>query len=185
MRNKLYVAVLWVISGTVAIDAGAGQDLFNNPVGSIGVVSAPKPDFFSSPVAIIGSQAKSEAAVEKKEADKTVVVEAKPSTKSNHWSYQPIKRPAEPSVNDKNWVRNPIDAFVLAKLEAKGIKPSHDADRAAFIRRATLDVWGVIPTPEQVKDFVEDTAPNAYEKLADRCCLRPNTANAKPVVGWI
>ncbi len=177
MRNKLYLAVLCVMSGTVAIDVGAEQDLFNNAVGAIGV-SAAQSDLFSNPVATIGAatpsaQVKAEVAGEKKDADKTVVAELKPSAKSNHWSYQPIQRPADPSVNDKSWVRTPIDAFVLAKLEAKGIKPSPDADRAAFIRRATLDVWGIIPTPEQVKDFTEDTAPNAYEKLVDRLLSSP------------
>ncbi len=84
------------------------------------------------------------------------------------WSYQPVKAPVEPTVNNKSWVRTPIDAFILAPLEAKGLAPSPDADRAAFIRRATLDVWGVIPTPEEVAAFVNDTAPDAYEKLTDR-----------------
>src|SRR5450631_784872 len=59
------------------------------------------------------------------------------------YGWQPVQIPAEPSVNQKNWVRTPIDAFVLAKLEAKGLKPSPDADRGTFIRRATLDVWGL------------------------------------------
>src|SRR5205814_2330687 len=62
----------------------------------------------------------------------------------------------------------PIDAFVLAQLEAKGLKPSPDADRAAYIRRATLDVWGLLPTPGVVQAFVNDRSPDAYEKLVDR-----------------
>jgi hypothetical protein len=84
------------------------------------------------------------------------------------WSWQPVQVPATPEVKQTKWVRTPIDAFVLARLEAKGIKPSQDADRAAFIRRATLDVWGVIPSPEDVKAFVADRSPDAYEKLVDR-----------------
>jgi hypothetical protein len=84
------------------------------------------------------------------------------------WSWQPVQAPATPAVKQTKWVRTPIDAFVLARLEAKGLKPSQDADRAAYIRRATLDVWGVIPSPEEVKAFVEDRSPDAYEKLADR-----------------
>src|ERR1700748_541960 len=68
-----------------------------------------------------------------------------------HWAYQPVKRPDVPEVHQKAWVRTPIDAFILARLEAKGIKPSADADRATFIRRATLDAWGVIPTPDAVR----------------------------------
>ncbi|MCX7070274.1 MAG: DUF1549 and DUF1553 domain-containing protein [Gammaproteobacteria bacterium] len=89
------------------------------------------------------------------------------------WSYQPVIAAAAPKVKAARWVRTPIDAFVLAKLEEKGLKPSPDADRAAFIRRATLDVWGVIPTPEEVQQFVSDRSPDAYEKLADRLLASP------------
>ena len=89
------------------------------------------------------------------------------------WSWQPVKVPAQPVVKQAKWVRTPIDAFVLARLEAKGLKPSLDADRAAYIRRATLDVWGVIPSPEDVKAFVNDRSPDAYEKLADRLLSSP------------
>ena len=84
------------------------------------------------------------------------------------WSYQPVKSEPVPQVHDKKWVRSPIDALVLAKLEAGGIQPSADADRATFIRRATLDTWGTIPTPEDVKAFVSDRSSKAYEKLVDR-----------------
>src|SRR5579862_2654085 len=66
---------------------------------------------------------------------------------SSHWAYRPVKRPDVPAVRQRDWVRTPIDAFVLARLEDKGLAPSPDADRVTFIRRATLDVWGVIPTP--------------------------------------
>ncbi len=78
-----------------------------------------------------------------------------------------------PQVKDAQWVRTPIDAFVLAKLEAKSVKPSPDAERAALIRRATLDAWGLLPTPEEVKTFVADKSPNAYEKLVDRLLASP------------
>jgi hypothetical protein len=84
------------------------------------------------------------------------------------WAYTPVVTPAEPTVNQKKWVRTPVDAYVLAKLEAKGIKPSPEADRGTFIRRATLDTWGILPTPEEVKAFENDKSPNAYEKLVDR-----------------
>jgi len=90
-----------------------------------------------------------------------------------HWAYQPVQRPAQPELKDAKWSRTPVDAFVLAKLEAKGIKPSEDAERAAFIRRATLDTWGLIPTPEDVKAFVNDRSPSAYEKLVDRLLASP------------
>lgn len=86
----------------------------------------------------------------------------------NGWAYQPVKAPEPPAVKQGKWVRTPIDAFVLARLEEKGIKPSPEADRATFIRRATLDAWGLLPTPEEVKAFVSDKSPNAHEKLVDR-----------------
>ncbi len=63
------------------------------------------------------------------------------------WSYQPVKSQSIPQVHDKKWARTPIDSFVLARLEANDIKPSAEADRATFIRRATLDTWGLIPEP--------------------------------------
>jgi hypothetical protein len=96
------------------------------------------------------------------------------TTATKAWAYTPVKQPAEPVVKQKSWVRTPIDAFVLAKLEEKGLKPSPDADRATFIRRATLDAWGLIPSPEEVKAFVTDKSPDAFEKLADRLLESPH-----------
>jgi hypothetical protein len=90
-----------------------------------------------------------------------------------HWAYQPIQSPVPPEVAQKDWVRTPIDAFVLAKIEAAKLAPSPDADRATFIRRATLDAWGLIPEPEDVAAFVSDTSPDAYEKLVDRLLASP------------
>jgi hypothetical protein len=90
------------------------------------------------------------------------------------WAYTPVSRPAIPAVKARAWVRTPVDAFVLAKLEAKGLAPSPDADRATFIRRATLDAWGLIPTPEDVRAFVADKSPRADEKLVDRLLASPH-----------
>jgi hypothetical protein len=90
------------------------------------------------------------------------------------WAYSTPQRPDVPVVKQKAWVRTPVDAFVLAKLEQKGLKPSPDADRATYIRRATLDTWGLIPTPEETKAFVNDKSPDAYEKLADRLLSSPH-----------
>jgi len=95
------------------------------------------------------------------------------ATGAPHWAYQPIRRPAEPVVRNKAWARTAIDAFVLAKLEASGVTPSKDAERAGFVRRATLDTWGLVPTPEEVRSFVGDRSPNAYEKLIDRLLASP------------
>jgi len=85
------------------------------------------------------------------------------------WSpYRVIQAPGVPEVRNKAWVRTPVDAFVLAKLETAGLKPSAEADRGAYIRRATLDAWGILPTPEEVHAFVNDKSPDAHVKLVDR-----------------
>ncbi len=99
---------------------------------------------------------------------------AVPAPAPQWWSYQPVKNEPIPQVHDKKWVRTPIDAFVLARLEANGIQPSADADRETFIRRATLDTWGLIPTPEEVEAFVSDRSSKAYEKLVDRLLASPH-----------
>jgi hypothetical protein len=84
------------------------------------------------------------------------------------WSFVPPVRPAVPEVNQKDRVRNPIDAFILAKLEGKGISPSAEADKRILIRRVTFDLTGLPPTPAEVDSFLKDTSPDAYEKVVDR-----------------
>jgi hypothetical protein len=169
MKNKLYLAVMWGLAGAAG-EAGAAVDLFNSPVGVIGAQSGATVKATEAVQAPQVAQATPATTAD----NKTAAAEASaPAAKSKLWSYQPIKAPEQPTVNNKSWVRNPIDAFVLAPLEAKGLTPSPDADRAAFVRRATLDAWGVIPTPEEVATFVNDAAPDAYEKLADRLLASP------------
>ncbi|MEF3365217.1 DUF1549 and DUF1553 domain-containing protein [Methylocystis sp. 9N] len=97
---------------------------------------------------------------------------AKPASKP-HWSWLPAQGQFAPVVKQKQWVRSPFDAFVLAKIEAKNLAPSPEADRATFIRRATLDAWGLVPAPEEVDAFVNDSSPDAYEKLVDRLLASP------------
>jgi hypothetical protein len=84
------------------------------------------------------------------------------------WSLRPLTRPAVPAVHDARWVRTPIDAFVLARLEAAGLRPSPEADRRTLIRRLTFDLHGLPPTPQEIDTFLADTRPNAYELLVDR-----------------
>jgi len=91
-----------------------------------------------------------------------------------HWSYQPIEQPELPVVKQTGWVRHPIDRFVLARLEAKGIKPSPQADRATLIKRLYYDLVGLPPTPREVDQFVNDTSPEAYESLVDRLLASPH-----------
>ena len=85
-----------------------------------------------------------------------------------HWAYQPVKRPAAPQSG------NPIDALIRAKLAAKGLKPSPEADRLTLIRRATLDLTGLPPTPAEVEAFLKDARPDAYERLVDRLLASPH-----------
>jgi len=90
------------------------------------------------------------------------------------WSFVPPQRHAQPAVNDVAWVRRPIDAFILARLEQAGLSPSPPADRRTLIRRVTFDLIGLPPTPEEVEAFVNDAAPNAYERLVERLLSSPH-----------
>jgi mono/diheme cytochrome c family protein len=86
----------------------------------------------------------------------------------DYWAYRPLQKVAPPAVRDAAWPRNPIDRFLLAKMEAAGVAPAADADRRTLIRRVTFDLTGLPPTPEEVEAFVNDTSPTAYEKVVDR-----------------
>src|SRR2546423_1925205 len=103
-----------------------------------------------------------------KNAPSALTQHSTPSQPSSHWAFQPPARPKIPPVKDRNWMRNPIDAFVLARLEKEKIKPSPEADRVTLIRRLTLDLLGLPPSLEEVKSFVQDAQPDAYERLVDR-----------------
>jgi hypothetical protein len=103
----------------------------------------------------------------------TAAIEAAEAAAKNWWAYQPIKRHPAPTVRNKSWVKNPIDAFILAKLETAGLKPAPRADKVALIRRVTYNLTGLPPTPEQVATFVADRSPKAYEKLIDRLLASP------------
>jgi hypothetical protein len=85
-----------------------------------------------------------------------------------HWAFQPVADPKPPAVRDTSWPLNDLDRFVLAKLEAKQLKPVALADRRTLIRRVTLDLTGLPPTPEEIDAFLKDDSPTAYEKVIDR-----------------
>jgi hypothetical protein len=89
------------------------------------------------------------------------------------WSHQSVVRPAVPPVKDPAWCRNPIDAFLLAQMEAKRLRPAPEADRVTLIRRLTYDLTGLPPTPEEVDAFLDYRAPRAYERLVDRLLGSP------------
>lgn len=91
-----------------------------------------------------------------------------------HWAYQPVRRPDVPQVRQAELVRNPIDAFLLARLEAEGLSFSRPATRGELIRRVTFDLTGLPPTPEEITTFLADTADDAYERLIDRLLSSPH-----------
>ncbi len=93
---------------------------------------------------------------------------------TDHWAFKAPVRSAAPGAKDSAWVRNPIDGFILAKLESLGIKPSPEADRPTLIRRLYLDLVGLPPTPAEVDQFVNDPNPYAYEGLVNRLLASPH-----------
>ncbi len=110
--------------------------------------------------------------------DKAVV--KKPMTVSaddrKFWSFAPLRNPQPPPVKDKDaaWSKTAVDAFILAKQQEKGLTPSKLADKRKLIRRATFDLIGLPPTPEEIEAFLKDEAPDAYEKLLDRLLASPH-----------
>ena len=96
------------------------------------------------------------------------------TSRSKHWSFVPPQRPKQPRVKNTAWVRNPIDSFVLARLEKEGIAPSAEADRETLIRRLSLDLVGLPPSPDQVAEFLADKRPDAYERLVDQFLASPH-----------
>src|SRR5438876_311012 len=91
-----------------------------------------------------------------------------------HWSFIRPERPVEPKVQNQAWVRNPIDAFILARLEKEGVAPSAEADRTTLIRRLSLDLTGLPPTPAEVDAFVKDRHAEAYDLLVERLLNSPH-----------
>jgi hypothetical protein len=91
-----------------------------------------------------------------------------------HWAFEVPARPVTPAVVDyDSWAKDPIDAFVLARMKKEGLRPSPEADKETLIRRVTLDLTGLLPTPAEVKAFVSDKSPDAYEHLVDGLLARP------------
>ena len=93
---------------------------------------------------------------------------------ASHWAFQPVKRPSEPELKDASLARNEIDRFVLAKLEEKGVALSPEADRRTLIRRLSLDLTGLPPSPDEVQDFVTDQSSDSYERLVERLLASPH-----------
>ncbi len=107
------------------------------------------------------------------EAAKSASYVISPAQKA-FWSFRPIVKLPAPTVKNAAWVKTPIDAFLLAKLEEKGLTPAPAADKRTLIRRATFDLIGLPPTPAEIADFVADKSPNAFAKVVDRLLAEPH-----------
>jgi hypothetical protein len=92
---------------------------------------------------------------------------------ANLWSVQPLRDPPPPPVRNRGWVRNPIDQFLLSVLEAKGLRPAPPASKPALLRRVTFDLTGLPPTEQEIRDFLADRSPQAYEKVVERLLASP------------
>jgi len=90
------------------------------------------------------------------------------------WAFQPVSRPQVPTVKRREWVRNPVDAFILARLEDNKAAPAPPADKTTYLRRAKYDLLGLPPTPQEIDAFLADDSPDAYEKLIDRLIASPH-----------
>jgi hypothetical protein len=101
-----------------------------------------------------------------------------------HWAFIVPKRPALPEVRDSSWPKNPIDRFVLSRLEHENLKPSPEADRATLLRRVSLDLTGLPPTPAESVAYLNDSSPNAYEKAVDRLLASPRYAE-RMAIRWL
>ena len=91
-----------------------------------------------------------------------------------HWAFRPLVRGPAPKVRNRSWVKTPLDAFILAKLEGKGLSPAPPADRRTLIRRVTFDLLGLPPSPEDIESFVNDRSPDAYPRLVARLLQSPH-----------
>jgi mono/diheme cytochrome c family protein len=90
-----------------------------------------------------------------------------------HWSYQPVTKPEVPAIKNRVWCRTPVDGFILSKIEAKGMVPSPDASKETLLRRATYDLTGLPPTPQEVTDFLSDESAQAFSKVIERLLASP------------
>lgn len=102
----------------------------------------------------------------------------------SHWSFTKPARPAEPPVAAKNWPRNPIDRFLLARLEKEGLRPSPEANRATLLRRLSLDLTGLPPTPAEIDAFLKDRSATAFESQVDRLLASPRFGE-RMALAWL
>lgn len=101
-----------------------------------------------------------------------------------HWSFVTPSRPKLPPFSDLSWIRNPVDNFVLARLQKEGLKPSGPADKRTLLRRVSFDLTGLPPTPDEIHEFLKDDSPDAYERVVDRLLKSPRYAE-RMTIRWL
>ena len=92
----------------------------------------------------------------------------------SHWAYQPLAQIQIPRTKNTNWIRSSVDSFILAKLESKALQPAAEADKRALLRRVYFDLIGLPPTPEEMRTYLSDPSPQAYESAVDRLLASPH-----------
>ena len=92
---------------------------------------------------------------------------------AEHWSFKPLKQPQVPNTQNSGWIRTPVDAFILDRLNQSGLAPSPPAEKEKLLRRISFDLTGLAPTPEEIESFVRDTAPDAYARVVERLLASP------------
>jgi hypothetical protein len=122
----------------------------------------------TGPLVILFAAAFGLAASESVRAEKSLAERGR-----DHWAFQPVRAASLPAVRDRDWVRSPIDAFVLARLEAAGLRPAPPADKRTLLRRVYLDLIGLPPTPAEQRAFLADNSPEAFARVVDRLLARP------------
>jgi mono/diheme cytochrome c family protein len=156
--------------GAAIVPGNSAESLLYQAIvgqGDVEAMPAEGPQLNKSQIAIIKRWIEEGAKAPRDEAVAAVDV------KSGHWAFQPVKRSKLPTVGDTGWVRNPIDAFILSRLETEGLKPSREADSLTLIRRLSLDLRGLPPTLEEIEEYLSDERPGAYVRLVDRMLSSP------------
>src|SRR5579863_4403759 len=122
------------------------------------------------------------------------VISAKPNTSAKYeispsrrsfWSFLPLQNPTTPEVKDPKWAKTDIDRFIFAKLDHEGIKPVGAASKLDLLRRASLDLTGLPPTPEEISAFEKDNSPGAFARVVDRLLASPHYESGGGVSGWM
>ena len=154
-------------AGPAAVSGKSGESLIVEQVASKAMPPGKNPKLTDAEVAVIRAWIDGGTPGETKGADGVSAGTA------NFWSFRPPARPPKPVVRDAAKVRNPVDAFLVAALEAKGLTFSPEASRRTLVRRLYFDLWGLPPTPEQTDTFVADLRPDAWERLIDSLLASP------------